>query len=79
MFTTTGLADRGGTFTGTLYVDNDKWPKTKQQAQKFFEDSYSTAVPLAGGLDSCCEQLLEKPPGLLGTVRTTKVPPEDFF
>ncbi|CAD7947280.1 unnamed protein product [Amoebophrya sp. A25] len=67
-----GLADRGGTFTGTLYVDNDAWPKTKEEAEKFFDENYSTAVPLAGGMDSCCEQLLQKPPGLLGTVRTSK-------
>ncbi len=69
-----GLADRpeSSSFTGTIYVDNGEWPKTKEEVESFFKEHYETATPLLGGIDAIAEQLLNKPVGLLGTVRTTK-------
>mmetsp|Transcript_21583 Transcript_21583/g.54504 ORF Transcript_21583/g.54504 Transcript_21583/m.54504 type:complete len:558 (-) Transcript_21583:482-2155(-) len=66
-----GLADRQGTFTGTLYVDNDQWPKTEDEAKAFFETHYPSAIKLLGGVESAAQQLLGKSPGILGTVRTS--------
>ncbi|CAD7934622.1 unnamed protein product [Amoebophrya sp. A120] len=67
-----GLADRGGTFTGTLYVDNDAWPQDTKEAEEFFQQHYPSSVPLLGGMESACEQLLRKKPGILGTIFTSK-------
>lgn len=68
-----GLADRpeSSTVTGTIYVDNTEWPKTKEEVKTFFEENYETAIPMLGGIDTIADQLLNKPVGLLGTVRTT--------
>ena len=52
-------------------MNNDAWPKTKEEAVAFFKEHYASAVPLLGGMDSACNQLLAKPAGLLGTVRTS--------
>ena len=69
-----GLADRpeSSSFTGTIYVDNTEWPKTKEEVASFFNEHYETAIPLLGGIDTIADQMLNKPVGLLGTVRTAK-------
>jgi len=36
------------------------------------KEHYTDAIPLLGGLNSACEQILSKPEGLLGTVRTER-------
>jgi len=67
-----GLPDNGNTFTGTIYLNNDEWPKTMDEARTFLETHYATAIPMCGGLDSMAEALLNNPRGILGTVRTEK-------
>lgn len=67
-----GLADFGNTFTGTIYLDNDAWPQTLDEARTFLETHYATAIPLCGGVDQMANELLHNPKGILGTVRTDK-------
>lgn len=67
-----GLADKQGTMTGTLYVDNDAWPTDVDAAKLFLETHYGSAVPLLGGAEKAAKEMLEKPPGRLGTVWTEK-------
>jgi len=68
------LANLDGSFTGTIYVDNEGGDETfgslrdRESIRAFFERHYADAVPLLGGHDAIARQMLENPVGLLGTV-----------
>lgn len=75
------LANRDGSFTGTIYMDNqgpesfaafDDTPDGRQRCEAFCAKHYSHAVPLVGGMESLVTQITTNPNGVLGTVRTTK-------
>ena len=53
---------------GTIYVNNDEWPKTTEEVKTFMEEHYDTAIPLLGGIDSIADQLLNKGAGILGEI-----------
>ena len=71
-----GLADRTGSFTGTMYL-NTKGDRESFEAlsdsdsvSSFFAEYYPDAVALLGGNDSLYSQWETNSPGILGTVRT---------
>lgn len=76
------LANRDGSFTGTIYMDNygaeesfeafSDTPEGRKKCADFCQKYYQEAVPLVGGLDSMVSQLTRNPTGILGTVRTEK-------
>lgn len=75
------LANRDGSFTGTIYMDNhgpadsfeafSNTPEGREKCKAFCEKYYTPAVPLVGGMDSLVRQIVENPTGILGTVRAT--------
>jgi kynurenine 3-monooxygenase len=71
------LANLDGSFTGTIYVDNENDPEsfkelnTPSKIKSFFQKHYSDAIPVLGGLDMIVRQMKENAVGLLGTVRCT--------
>lgn len=74
------LANRDGSFTGTIYMDNDgpeesfaafnESPEGRSKCAAFCERFYSDAAPLVGGMDAMVDQIVTKPTGILGTVRS---------
>ena len=75
------LANRDGSFTGTIYMDNEgeeafaaftDTPEGRAKCSQFCEKYYSDAIPHVGGLDSLVNQIVRNPTGILGTVRATK-------
>jgi len=67
-----GLADKVNTFTGTIYVDRDEFPKNLEEAKEFVQAHYEDAIPLCGGLEKMANMVIDNSSGLLGTVRTKK-------
>jgi kynurenine 3-monooxygenase len=71
------LANRDGSMTGTLYMDQDGGSesfdelKDTASATAFFEKHYADAIPMIGGVERAVEQMVNNPKGLLGTVRTS--------
>jgi kynurenine 3-monooxygenase len=73
-----GLANLDGSFTGTIYMDNEKGEESfaklesggPDAARAFLEKHYATALPLLGGGESAGKQLAHNGRGILGTVRT---------
>jgi len=75
------LANRDGSFTGTIYMDNhgpedsfEAFSDTEEgraKCQAFCEKHYAAAVPLVGGMESMVRQITQNPTGILGTVRTS--------
>eukprot|EP00301_Raphidiophrys_heterophryoidea_P025061 c8317_g1_i1.p1 GENE.c8317_g1_i1~~c8317_g1_i1.p1 ORF type:complete len:532 (+),score=129.38 c8317_g1_i1:178-1596(+) len=69
-----GLADLGGSFTGTFYL-REKGPNsleqlgTREEVATFFNTYYPDAIPLTGGIENLVNQFQNNPNGLLGTVR----------
>lgn len=76
------LANRDGSFTGTIYMDNEgeeeafaaftDTPEGRAKCSQFCEKYYSDAIPHVGGLESLVNQIVKNPTGILGTVRATK-------
>ncbi|CAE7427368.1 kmo [Symbiodinium sp. CCMP2456] len=76
------LANRDGSFTGTIYMDNQgeeeafaaftDTPEGRAKCSQFCEKYYSDAIPHVGGLESLVNQIVKNPTGILGTVRATK-------
>lgn len=75
------LANRDGSFTGTIYMDNEgpesfaafsDTPEGRDKCAEFCKRHYAEAIPLVGGLDSLVSQIVQNPTGILGTVRTSK-------
>merc|ERR1712190_421414 len=76
------LANRDGSFTGTIYMDSlgkqDSFecmgdtPEGRERCKEFCEKYYKKAVPLVGGMDALVNQITKNPNGLLGTVRTSR-------
>jgi kynurenine 3-monooxygenase len=76
------LSNRDGSFTGTIYMDNegenesfaamDDTEEGRKRAEEFCNKYYSKAVPLVGGMDAMVSQITTNPTGILGTVRTSK-------
>jgi len=76
------LANRDGSFTGTIYMDNEgaeesfeafsDTPEGRERCAAFCEKYYAEAIPLVGGIESLVRQVTQNPRGTLGTVRTTK-------
>lgn len=71
-----GLANLDGSFTGTIYMDNDEGDECFAQlekgpaaAQAFLEEHYASALPALGGAEAAGKQLCENGRGILGTVR----------
>lgn len=75
------LANRDGSFTGTIYCDN-KGPQDsfeafsdtaegRERCAAFCKKHYADALPFVGGLDSMVNQITTNPTGILGTVRTS--------
>jgi len=69
------LSNRDGSFTGTIYVDNEgddgaSFASLRDPAsvRAFFETHYASAIPLLGGMDAIVRQMIQNPSGLLGTV-----------
>mmetsp|Transcript_18116 Transcript_18116/g.55737 ORF Transcript_18116/g.55737 Transcript_18116/m.55737 type:complete len:505 (-) Transcript_18116:80-1594(-) len=72
-----GLANRDGSFTGTIYAANegatdsfDAVEASLETARAWLEANYADALPLLGGAERAARQLVEHPRGFLGTVRT---------
>lgn len=75
------LANRDGSFTGTIYMDSkgdeesfeafSDTPEGRARCEAFCEKYYAEAVPLVGGMESLVRQITQNPNGLLGTVRTS--------
>lgn len=75
------LANRDGSFTGTIYMDNEgpesfaafsDTPEGRAKCADFCKTHYADAIPLVGGLDSFVNQVVRNPTGILGTVRTSR-------
>lgn len=76
------LANRDGSFTGTIYMDNkgsdtsfeafSNTPEGRERCTAFCEKYYSEAIPLVGGIESLVSQIVRNPTGILGTVRTSR-------
>lgn len=76
------LANRDGSFTGTIYMDNkgsdtsfeafSNTPEGRERCRVFCEKYYSEAIPLVGGIESLINQIVRNPTGILGTVRTSR-------
>lgn len=76
------LANRDGSFTGTIYMDNEGEGESfgsmsdteegRKRCESFCSRHYSEAVPLVGGMESMVRQITTNPTGILGTVRTTR-------
>lgn len=74
------LANRDGSFTGTIYMDNlgpeesfaafSDSSDGRNKCLAFCEKYYADAALLVGGMDALVEQIVTKPTGILGTVRT---------
>ena len=71
------LANLDGSFTGTIYVDNENDPESFKELNSpakikaFFQKHYAEAIPVLGGLDFIVDQMMKNPIGMLGTVRCT--------
>lgn len=76
------LANRDGSYTGTIYMDNEgpgdsfesfsDTPEGRERCRAFCEKHYAQAVPLVGGMESMVRQLTQNPTGILGTVSTQR-------
>lgn len=76
------LANRDGSFTGTVYLDNrgaedsfdafSDTPEGRERCAAFCLRHYAEALPYVGGLDSMVRQITTNPTGILGTVRTSR-------
>jgi len=74
------LANRDGSFTGTIYMENKgseesfeaftDTPEGRKKCEAFCKKFYAEAAPLVGGLDALVGQIVRNPTGILGTVRT---------
>jgi len=69
-----GLADLGGSFTGTFYLRQSganslEQLQNREDVVNFFNTFYADAIPLTGGIDNLVAQFQNNPNGLLGTVR----------
>eukprot|EP00656_Telonema_subtile_P036430 TRINITY_DN4041_c0_g2_i7.p1 TRINITY_DN4041_c0_g2~~TRINITY_DN4041_c0_g2_i7.p1 ORF type:complete len:374 (+),score=100.60 TRINITY_DN4041_c0_g2_i7:677-1798(+) len=72
------LPNRDGSFTGTIYIDS-KGPEASFEALEdpsaclaFMQQHYSDAAPLVGGFQLLCDQVVNNPLGVLGTVLTSR-------
>jgi len=75
------LANRDGSFTGTIYMDNKgenesfeafaDTPEGREKCSAFCEKYYKDAIPYVGGLESLVKQVTANPTGILGTVDAT--------
>eukprot|EP00747_Dinoflagellata_sp_TGD_P169513 gnl/TRDRNA2_/TRDRNA2_198667_c0_seq1.p1 gnl/TRDRNA2_/TRDRNA2_198667_c0~~gnl/TRDRNA2_/TRDRNA2_198667_c0_seq1.p1 ORF type:complete len:576 (+),score=139.18 gnl/TRDRNA2_/TRDRNA2_198667_c0_seq1:96-1823(+) len=76
------LANRDGSFTGTIYMDShgenesfasfDDTEEGRTRCRAFCEKYYSHAAPHVGGMDQLVRQITSNPNGLLGTVHATR-------
>jgi len=72
-----GLANRDGSFTGTIYIDKEgpeafESLTTRDQITTFFNKYYSEAIPALGGMEYIIKEMKENRVGYLGTLRTTQ-------
>ena len=60
------LANLDGSFTGTIYVDNENDPESFKELNSpakikaFFQKHYAEAIPVLGGLDFIVDQMMIK-------------------
>lgn len=77
------LSNVDGSFTGTIYIENEgtvdkcfkafkDTPEGRKTCEDFCEKYYKDALPWVGGMDSLVNQITTNPNGILGTVKTTK-------
>jgi len=70
------LANRDGSFTGTIYMDSNgaedsfEALEDADKCNAFCEKHYGNALPHVGGLEALTKQVVNNPNGLLGTVCT---------
>merc|ERR1711977_713731 len=69
-----GLANKDGSFTGTLYLANEgdlsfSSLNSEEKWRQFLEEHYSDALPFMDGVDKASKQLYNNPLGMLGTVK----------
>ena len=69
-----GLANKDGSFTGTLYLANEgdlsfASLNSEEKWRQFLNEHYSDALPFMDGVDKAAEQLYNNPLGMLGTVK----------
>mmetsp|Transcript_95716 Transcript_95716/g.275826 ORF Transcript_95716/g.275826 Transcript_95716/m.275826 type:complete len:703 (+) Transcript_95716:58-2166(+) len=74
------LVNLDGSFTGTIYMDNEgeesfatfaDTPEGRAKCTAWCEKHYSDALPHVGGIDCMVKQIVTNPTGILGTVRTS--------
>jgi kynurenine 3-monooxygenase len=73
------LANRDGSFTGTIYMDSkgptdsfEALAASHEKCKDFVAKNYSHAVPCVGGMDNFVKQVTDNPDGILGTVWTSR-------
>ena len=69
-----GLANKDGSFTGTLYLANEgdlsfSSLNSEEKWRQFLHKHYADALPFMDGVDKASKQLYNNPLGMLGTVK----------